>query len=225
MKQKNSTKQKYLIFLIYVVVGIKPNRIQLGSVLVKKHLKILSLASLTGAAPLVSLPSPVAAYPVDCAILLCIAGGFPANAHCARARAVMIRRITPYPITPPLQIWNCPMSGGASIPSPTIGADIDISAPEFDFAHSIEVFDVRHYSFVERGKDDDCEERYTIVKGTYSKQGVFSWSSVNISAVPTWLVPTKYRTCMSRWNFNGIRAVGIRWNDEKGIEEYEVVEY
>lgn len=225
MKQKKSIKQKYLIFLINVVVGLKPNRIQLGSVLVKKHLKILSLASLTGAAPLVSLPSPVAAYPVDCAILLCIAGGFPANAHCARARAVMIRRITPYPITPPLQIWNCPMSGGISIPSPSTGADIDMSAPEFDFAHSIEVFDVRHYSYKERGKDDDCEERYTIVKGTYSQQGVFSWSSVNIGAVPYWLIPQEVRSCYGQFGGNGVRAVGIRWNDEQGIEEYEVVEY
>ncbi|NBZ89215.1 hypothetical protein GV832_16620 [Rhodobacteraceae bacterium CYK-10] len=49
------------------------------------------------------------AYPVDCAILLCLAGGFPASIECAHARAVMIARITPWPIEPPLQIWNCPM--------------------------------------------------------------------------------------------------------------------
>ena len=49
------------------------------------------------------------AYPVDCAILLCLAGGWPASAECAHARAVFIRRITPWPIEPPLQIWNCPM--------------------------------------------------------------------------------------------------------------------
>lgn len=53
--------------------------------------------------------SPAAAYPVDCAILLCLAGGWPASAECAHARAVFIRRITPWPIEPPLQIWNCPM--------------------------------------------------------------------------------------------------------------------
>ena len=52
---------------------------------------------------------PAAAYPVDCAILLCLAGGWPASAECAHARAVFIRRITPWPIEPPLQIWNCPM--------------------------------------------------------------------------------------------------------------------
>ncbi|SPJ31333.1 hypothetical protein [Falsiruegeria mediterranea] len=51
-------------------------------------------------------------YPIDCAILLCLSGGWPASAPCARARAEFIRRITPWPVEPPLQIWRCPM--GAS---------------------------------------------------------------------------------------------------------------
>ena len=49
------------------------------------------------------------AYPVDCAILLCLSGGWPASVESAQARAVFIQRITPWPIEPPLQIWNCPM--------------------------------------------------------------------------------------------------------------------
>jgi hypothetical protein len=61
----------------------------------------------SGSRPQPSLPAM--AYPVDCAILLCLAGGWPASAECAHARAVFIRRITPWPIEPPLQIWNCPM--------------------------------------------------------------------------------------------------------------------
>jgi hypothetical protein len=48
-------------------------------------------------------------YPIDCAILLCLAGGWPASNPCARARAEFIRRITPWPVEPPLQIWRCPM--------------------------------------------------------------------------------------------------------------------
>jgi hypothetical protein len=71
---------------------------------------ILSATSLTFA------PKRAEAYPVDCAILLCLAGGWPASAECAQARATFIRRITPYPIEPPLQIWNCPM--GVSYRSP-----------------------------------------------------------------------------------------------------------
>ena len=51
-------------------------------------------------------------YQIDCAILLCLSGGWPASVPCARARAEFIRRITPWPIEPPLQIWRCPM--GAS---------------------------------------------------------------------------------------------------------------
>jgi hypothetical protein len=48
-------------------------------------------------------------YPIDCAILLCLAGGWPASVPCTLARAEFIRRITPWPIEPPLQIWRCPM--------------------------------------------------------------------------------------------------------------------
>ena len=51
-------------------------------------------------------------YQIDCAILLCLSGGWPASEPCARARAEFIRRITPWPVEPPLQIWRCPM--GAS---------------------------------------------------------------------------------------------------------------
>lgn len=54
-------------------------------------------------------PTPAEAYQVDCAILLCLSGGWPASAPCAHARAVFIERITPWPIEPPLQIWRCPM--------------------------------------------------------------------------------------------------------------------
>lgn len=61
----------------------------------------------------VSITSPVSAYPIDCAILLCLAGGWPASVECSVARAEFVRRITPWPIEPPLQIWRCPM-GSAS---------------------------------------------------------------------------------------------------------------
>ncbi len=54
-------------------------------------------------------PTVAIAYPVDCAILLCLSGGWPASAECNHARAVFIRRITPWPIEPPLQIWLCPL--------------------------------------------------------------------------------------------------------------------
>jgi len=71
----------------------------------------LALATVFGA------PQQAGAYPVDCAILLCLAGGWPASAECSQARAVFIRRITPFPIEPPLQIWRCPMHVSANDPA------------------------------------------------------------------------------------------------------------
>lgn len=79
--------------------------------LIKKLLPSVAVAfTVTG----LSLPMSARAqtYPIDCAILLCLSGGWPASVPCARARAEFIRRITPWPVEPPLQIWRCPM--GAS---------------------------------------------------------------------------------------------------------------
>ncbi len=73
---------------------------------------IVALLALFGSS--VGLANRVQAqtYQIDCAILLCLSGGWPASVPCARARAEFIRRVTPWPIEPPLQIWRCPM--GAS---------------------------------------------------------------------------------------------------------------
>lgn len=73
---------------------------------------ILILLALIGSS--VGLANRVQAqtYQIDCAILLCLSGGWPASVPCTRSRAEFIRRITPWPIEPPLQIWRCPM--GAS---------------------------------------------------------------------------------------------------------------
>lgn len=76
-------------------------------------------------------PLPAVAYQIDCAILLCMGGGFPSSAPCLGAKAEMIRRITPWPIEPPLQIWRCPMR--ASYRS-TLGSGSDLKsiAARFD---------------------------------------------------------------------------------------------
>ena len=71
-------------------------------------------------------------YQIDCAILLCLSGGWPASTPCARARAEFVRRITPWPVEPPLQIWRCPM--GASFENPSSSTPLprlwDILAPD-----------------------------------------------------------------------------------------------
>ncbi|MEM6898417.1 MAG: hypothetical protein AAF583_01415 [Pseudomonadota bacterium] len=79
--------------------------------LLKKLLPSLAVA-LTVTSTSLPVPTRAQTYPIDCAILLCLSGGWPASVPCARARAEFIRRITPWPVEPPLQIWRCPM--GAS---------------------------------------------------------------------------------------------------------------
>ncbi len=84
-----------------------------------------SVATLAGMLSLGAGHQPVAAqtYQIDCAILLCLSGGWPASTPCARARAEFIRRITPWPVEPPLQIWRCPMGASLKV------SDSDTSLP------------------------------------------------------------------------------------------------
>ena len=84
----------------------------------KHRVRTAAAAAAITVASLVGPVEPAQAYQVDCAILLCLAGGWPASAPCAHARAVFIRRITPWPIEPPLQIWRCPMGASFNAPAP-----------------------------------------------------------------------------------------------------------
>ena len=92
-----------------------------------RHLlkKLLPSVAVALTVTISSLPMPARAqtYPIDCAILLCLSGGWPASVPCARARAEFIRRITPWPVEPPLQIWRCPM--GASFESAPAANSVD----------------------------------------------------------------------------------------------------
>ena len=79
-------------------------------------------ATLT-AATIALLPGTASAYQIDCAILLCLSGGWPASAPCAAARAEFIRRVTPWPVEPPLQIWRCPMRAAYGADDVSSGLD------------------------------------------------------------------------------------------------------
>ena len=74
-------------------------------------LRTSAFSLIVGAISLTAVPDRAQAqsYQIDCAILLCLSGGWPVSVPCARARAEFIRRITPWPVEPPLQIWRCPM--------------------------------------------------------------------------------------------------------------------
>lgn len=89
--------------------------------LIRTYTTLITLAllgSFIGAANRVQAQT----YQIDCAILLCLSGGWPASVPCARARAEFIRRITPWPIEPPLQIWRCPMGASFRSVAPSSGA-------------------------------------------------------------------------------------------------------
>lgn len=93
-----------------------------------RNLPKIALLALTLTGPLVPTQASAQTYPIDCAILLCLSGGWPASVPCARARAEFIRRITPWPVEPPLQIWRCPMGASFDGPARSRPADRIIDA-------------------------------------------------------------------------------------------------
>lgn len=78
----------------------------------------------------IGFPHKARAYDIDCAIMLCMAGGFPPSAVCTRAYRTMIRRITPWPSLPPFGICTY-AKAPVSLGGPGGTADLDISEPEF----------------------------------------------------------------------------------------------
>lgn len=89
-------------------------------------------AAVLVAGALTSGAQRASAYDMDCAIMLCIAGGFPASTVCSAAYAEMIRRVTPWPIQPPFGICTyaaVPVAHGV----PGGRATLDISTPEYEW--------------------------------------------------------------------------------------------
>lgn len=88
-------------------------------------LRSTALAGMTAVSAVVGAPQSAQAqtYPIDCAILLCLSGGWPASVPCTRARAEFIRRITPWPVEPPLQIWRCPMGASFEVDPASLMVD------------------------------------------------------------------------------------------------------
>lgn len=89
------------------------------------------VAAVIGLAAALGVSSKVRAYDIDCAIILCMAGGFPASAVCSAAYRTMIRRITPHPVRPPFGVCtfaSAPSGTSASaaeVPLDTSGLDYD----------------------------------------------------------------------------------------------------
>lgn len=134
---------------------------------------------------------PAAAYPIDCAILLCLAGGFPPSAECTAAKAEMIRRITPWPVEPPLQLWNCPLAIpndiAAAIGMTNVGLGPDGLTPDVrKYRDAVEIYHIRRYSRRTGGDDGLVITDYT-ERGVYDEQGDFHWVSASYEHGPEWL--------------------------------------
>jgi len=194
--------------------------------------------------------TPATAYPVDCAILLCLAGGWPASAECAHARAVFIRRITPWPIEPPLQIWNCPMRVSlrgeqrpierlydiafrADLALPALSLPGVSAAPilvddQADVDISDQAFDfvrslrVFEITYQQRSnRDGDCNSWGTVYMGSYGEQGDYSRKRSSISAVPSASDFGIPASCGSYWH----HSVFVEWRDYEGTYGHEEVHY
>lgn len=97
--------------------------------------------------PLTAAPQAARSYDIDCAIILCMAGGFPSSAECAHAYRTMIRRVTPWPILPPVGICTYaspPLNGSG----PDGQLELDTSSPEFEWLNQIRIiwFEGRSYA-------------------------------------------------------------------------------
>ncbi|WP_425443249.1 hypothetical protein [Thalassovita taeanensis] len=204
--------------------------------------------SITG---LVGSAAPAQAYQVDCAILLCLAGGWPASAPCAHARAVFIRRITPWPIEPPLQIWRCPM--GASFnestplspmkrlddivfrdqpliqqetaPLPLVRVQADDQADidiSGDAFSFVRSIRIYHIQFSQRQiPDGDCDRSDSTRLGSYRLQGDYHWTRSNVAQVPAASQLTIPNGCESYV----FRSVFVDWRDHAGNYDSEEVHY
>jgi hypothetical protein len=163
---------------------------------------------------------------------------------------VFIRRITPWPIEPPLQIWNCPMRASfrptersidrlfeavfpaegpaplVSIPEPA--ADLLRVQDSADVDISDPAFDfVRSIRVFEityqqrRSSDGDCNSWGSVYIGSYGEQGDYTRRRSSTAAVPEASDFAIPASCSSYWH----RSVFVEWRDYEGTYGHEEVHY
>ncbi len=97
-----------------------------------------AMAAAMGVMAAFGAPEKAQAYDIDCAIMLCMAGGFPPSAVCARAYRTMIRRITPWPSRPPFGI--CTYAGvPVELGGPGGTVELDTNLPEYEWLNRTHV--------------------------------------------------------------------------------------
>lgn len=217
----------------------------------RRHIMRLAMAATLTLSGQVPLATPASAYQVDCAILLCLAGGWPTSAPCAHARAVFIRRITPWPIEPPLQIWRCPM-GASYAPLEVPGArerlfdaTFQVAPPRQSFPSGAPVIEAQadeqadidisgdafgfvrsirvfHIQYGQReNQEGECNQTDSTRLGSYGVQGDYRWTSSNAGQVPPGSQLSIPNTCRSY----SYRSVFVDWRDHAGNYGSEEVRY
>lgn len=136
-----------------------------------------------------NMASQSGAYPIDCAILLCLGGGFPASAECQAAKAVMVQRVTSLPTQPPVQPWNCPIGlSGKVIEGAGTYDGRDLPAPQpnplsrlgLDYLRRLTVTQVD----IDIGKDETgCSISSQSRIGRYTAEGDFLWQKLPVPAM------------------------------------------
>lgn len=168
---------------------------------------------------------PARSYPIDCAILLCLSGGFPSSAECVAAKATMLQRIAPPVPRPPLQLWNCPMGGGGP-ETLRIAVGADGLAPEVrSIRDGIEIYWVRYRAW--RGSGDLHVTDQTR-RGSYGDDGSFHWQPADLASSPDWLLHDlgMPRASLDQLSyFLPIRAIAIRWRDHENNYESKLTRY
>lgn len=210
------------------------------------NLKRILTAGTFGAIAASVTPAPVAAYQIDCAILLCLAGGFPASAECTAAKAEMIRRITPVPVEPPLQLWRCPMglspdvAEAIGMAAVTLGPD-GLPDEVRKYRDAIELYEVKYTRH--RSSDDEWWSDNTRAGDYNDTSGDFFWKRESFVNGPDWLGEAVggYREPIYKYGDRGyfgrqiigyrnkahrsIRAIAMRFQDWEGNYHIEVVHY
>ena len=217
----------------------------------RRHIVRLAMAATLTLSGQVPLATPASAYQVDCAILLCLAGGWPAAAPCAHARAVFIRRITPWPVEPPLQIWRCPLGASfvpvetpspserlfeaanwTALPRQSFSADALLrevqGTDRADVDISDETFDfgrsirVFHIQYCQRENwEGECTRSDATRLGIYGTQGDYYWTLSKATVVPS---ASRLRIPSGCSNYF-YRSVFVEWRDHAGHYGSEEVRY
>ncbi len=185
---------------------------------------LLTGAACLGLGAISPFAKPVHAYSIDCAILLCLAGGFPASAECSAAKAEVIRRITPWPIEPPLQLWRCPMGGGGGSISGGGGSD-SLPLEIGKYRDAIELWSLsKHVTNGSGGRD----LYINISRYGYTPYGEFVQQRASEDDVPEWLDAEVRRqtgsTLMNHYG-QGFRSIVLRMQDYTGSYSTEWVNW